>query len=109
VPISALVTGQARHLPRGSTVVLITPSVREDIVLVVDQLLRLGLRPVVVLLVSETFGGAPGTERLVAGLATLGISLTQVSKDDDIGEALSMAGALGGELSRVPIRTTELF
>jgi uncharacterized protein (DUF58 family) len=107
LPISALVTGQARHLPRGSTVVLVTPSVREDIVLVVDQLIRLGLRPVVVLLVAETFGGAPGTERLVAGLGTLGISLTQVSKDDDIGEALSTAGALVGELSRVPIRTTE--
>ena len=89
--ISALATAQAQHLPRGSTVILITPSVREEVALTIDLLLRRGLRPVVVLLDVASFGGPPGTEALTAAITMLGVPVCQVANGADLGVALSMA------------------
>ena len=91
LPISALATAQAQHLPRGSTVILITPSVREQVALTVDLLLRRGLRPVVVLLDTASFGGPPGTEALTTAITILGVPVCQVTNGADLGTALSMA------------------
>ncbi|MDY6878355.1 MAG: DUF58 domain-containing protein [Chloroflexota bacterium] len=91
LPISALATAQAQHLPRGSTVVLITPSVREHVALTVDLLLRRGLRPVVVLLDTASFGGPPGTKALATAITILGVPVCQVANGVDLGTALSMA------------------
>jgi len=93
LPISALTTAQAQHLPRGSTVILITPSVQEHVALTVDLLLRRGLRPVVVLLDAASFGGPPGTEALAAAIAILGVPVYRVANGADLGTALSMADA----------------
>ena len=90
LPISALATAQAQHLPRGSTVILITPSIRERVALTVDLLLRRGLRPVVVLLDAASFGGPPGTEALATAVTVLGVPVCQVANGADLGTALSM-------------------
>ncbi len=90
LPISALATAQAQHLPRGSTVILITPSIREHVALTVDLLLRRGLRPVVVLLDAASFGGPPGTEALATAVTVLGVPVCQVANGADLGTALSM-------------------
>ena len=89
--ISALATAQAQHLPRGSTVILITPSVREEVALTMDLLLRRGLRPVVVLLDVASFGGPPGTKDLMAAITMLGVPVCHVANGADLGVALSMA------------------
>jgi uncharacterized protein (DUF58 family) len=102
IPFAGLLASQCRHLPRGSSVVLVTPSVREDMALIVDQVLRLGLRPVVVLLDADSFKGAPGTDRLAASLSSLGVALAVIANGDDIGQALSLAGSQAGELALVP-------
>jgi uncharacterized protein (DUF58 family) len=91
LPISALATAQAQHLPRGSTVILITPSVREHVALTVDLLLRRGLRPVIVLLDAASFGGPPGTEALATTITALGVPVCQVANGADLGAALSIA------------------
>jgi uncharacterized protein (DUF58 family) len=93
LPISALATAQAQHLPRGSTVILITPSVREHVALTVDLLLRRGLRPVVVLLDAASFGGPVGTEALATAIAMVGVPVCQVANGANLGVALGMAGA----------------
>jgi uncharacterized protein (DUF58 family) len=89
VSISALVMAQARHLPRGSTVILITPSTKEDVASAADYLLRLGLRPVVILLDAASFGGPPGTEGLAMAIAALGVPVSRVANGSDLGAALS--------------------
>lgn len=89
LPFSALLSVQARHLPRGSTVVLITPSTRREVALAADQLVRRGLRPVVVLLHAATFGGPPGTEELAAALRALRVPVLPVACGDDLAVALS--------------------
>jgi uncharacterized protein (DUF58 family) len=89
LPLRALVETQVKHMQRGSTVVLITPSVERDIPLVVDYLLQRGLRPVVVLLEAASFGGQPGTEALMGGIKILGVPFRVVKNGADLEAVLS--------------------
>ena len=90
----AMVTVQSHHLPRGSTVVLITPSVGEEVLIAVDILLRKALRPVAVLLDAASFGGPPGTTDLEATLVGMGVSACRIVCGEDLGEALSRLAAV---------------
>jgi hypothetical protein len=109
LPFGALVAGQARHLPRGSTVVLVTPSPSRDISVAVDQLMRLGLRPVVVLLDAATFGAEWTIDDQEISLRGLGVPLTRIAKDDNIGVSLSLTGVWGTEMRLPQMRATELI
>jgi len=92
LPISALVMAESRHLPRGSTVILVTPSVQEEVALAVDILLRRGLRPVAVLLDAVSFGGSPGTAALAMAIRALSVPVCRVENGVDLGTTLSIAG-----------------
>jgi uncharacterized protein (DUF58 family) len=87
--ISALMTARAQHIPRGSTVVMITPSVESEVALAADLLSQRGLRPLVVLLEAASFGGPQGTRELADAVAALGVPVCVVSKGDDLLTALS--------------------
>ncbi len=89
VPLTGLVEGQARYLPRGSTVVIITPSPSEDVVRSVDLLVRRGLRPVAVLLDASSFGAYYSGESLAMSLKAMGVPVCQVRYGDDLSNALS--------------------
>jgi uncharacterized protein (DUF58 family) len=90
LPISALVTAHAQHMPRGSTVIIVTPSVQEELALAADLLLQRGLRPVIVLIDAATFGGRSGTDDLADAIAALGVPVCQVKNGDDLDTALSV-------------------
>ncbi len=68
LPLYALVQGLFTQLPRGSTVVLITPSPDESILGAVDALTYRDMRPVVVLIDPETFGGHSSIEPIYLGI-----------------------------------------
>ena len=87
--IAALVTAQASQLPQGSSVILVTPTVRADIVHAVDELQLRYLRPVVVLLDAESFGGPHGTETLINSLHERHVPVTVIKCDDNLSQALS--------------------
>jgi hypothetical protein len=91
LPLQGLVETEARNLPRGSTVVLITPATGDDVALTVEMLERRGMRPVVVLLDAASFGGSKGTDRVADHLAVLGTPVCRVKNGDDLGTALSSA------------------
>ena len=63
--IAALVGAQARQLPSGSSVILITPTIRPELLIAVDDLQRRNLRPVLILLFAESFGGRTGSDKLM--------------------------------------------
>jgi uncharacterized protein (DUF58 family) len=88
LPLSGLLEAQARHITRGSTVILITPTVREQFALTLEFLSRRGLRPIVVLLDAETFGGAPGSTKLAYMVKAMGVPVRKVANGQDIREAL---------------------
>jgi uncharacterized protein (DUF58 family) len=90
LPLYGLIELQAQHIPRGSTVVLITHSIREEIALSADFLNRRGLRPVVVLLDAASFDGPPGTDKLEAMLRFLSVPVRVIHNGDNIGAALAV-------------------
>jgi len=88
LPLHGLVESQVQYLPRGSTVILVTPSTREDVVLAVDGLSMRDMRPIVVLIDPHSFGSPYLTESLIEKLQIRGIPLTVISKDNNLKEDL---------------------
>jgi uncharacterized protein (DUF58 family) len=91
LPLEGLIEAQARHLPRGSTVVLITPATSEMVVQIADLLLRRGMRPVVVLIDAATFGGYFSSVHLEKSLSILGVPACNLRYGDDMSAVLSSA------------------
>ena len=91
LPLQGLIEAQARYLPRGSTVVLVTPATSETLIQITDLLLRRGLRPVVVLIDSATFGGYFSSAHLEKSLSVLGVPVCNLRYGDDLSEVLSSA------------------
>lgn len=89
LPLLGVIEAQAQHLPRGSTVVLITSSINQEIALAVDYLARRGLRPISVLLNTESFGGVKGTHALAERLKILNVITREISNGDSLEAALS--------------------
>ena len=91
MPLQALVDAQVRSLPRGSTVILITPSSGNEVTLSAELLSRRGMRPVVVLLDSSTFGGSAGADRVEGNLDLMGIPTCRIVYGADLTTTLSEA------------------
>jgi uncharacterized protein (DUF58 family) len=90
MPLIDLVFIQAKLLPIGSGVIIITPLTGPDLFLALEDLQRRNLRPVVILIKSETFGGPGDTEKTVASLLSRNIPVCQVGFGDDIGAQLAL-------------------
>jgi uncharacterized protein (DUF58 family) len=89
MPLQGLVEAQARHLPRGSTVVLITPSTADTVYRTVDLLVRRGLRPVVVLVDPLSFGGYFSVQRVAEQLKMMNVPYCQIQEGQEMGAVLS--------------------
>jgi hypothetical protein len=70
-------------------VVLITPSTSREVALVVDYLLQRGLKPIVVIINSSTFGGAEGADQLVVSIKLLGVPYRLIENEMELSAALS--------------------
>lgn len=92
LPIWGLLDIHAQHLARGSTIVLVTHSVEQEVVMATDFLARRGLRPVVVLVDAASFNGPAGTDELAENFRYMRIPLRVVRKGDDLGKVLSVRG-----------------
>jgi uncharacterized protein (DUF58 family) len=89
LPLSSWVETEARHLSRGSIVILITPSVQPGIAYLVDRLNHMGLRPVLILLDASSFGNFQGSGEIYSQVKHLGIPVYRVVKGDDLDATLS--------------------
>ena len=89
LPLQGLVEAQARHLPRGSTVILITPSASDAVYQVADLIMRRGLRPVAVLLDAATFGGYFSAEVVENQLKALRVPCCRIVEGADLSAVLS--------------------
>lgn len=78
VPLRGLVETQVKHMVKGSSVVLITPSTHHEMVIVAEYLLRRGLKPVVVLLDAASFGGPDGSAELAIQIRSIGVPVRLV-------------------------------
>ncbi|HEX8993576.1 MAG TPA: DUF58 domain-containing protein [Anaerolineales bacterium] len=89
LPISVLVTTQARYLPQGSSVILITPSTSLDLTVIADELQRRNLRPLIILLMSESFGGASGSKQVAEHLIAQRVPVCVVYCDADLSQTFA--------------------
>jgi uncharacterized protein (DUF58 family) len=78
LPLLGLIEAQAQNISRGSTVILITPSNKEEIALTADLLLRRGLRPIAILLDAITFGGNGEIDFLAERLRLLNVPVKKI-------------------------------
>jgi uncharacterized protein (DUF58 family) len=91
--LPSLVTAQFGQMPQGSSAILITPMVWPELLLAVDSLQRRNLRPVVVLLMTESFGNRLNNEALAQSLMQRNVPLCRVYCDADLSETLSSFAA----------------
>jgi uncharacterized protein (DUF58 family) len=89
VPLRGLIETQVKHIARGSTVVIITPSIDREVIIIFDHLLRRGIRPIAVLMDRESFGGEPGVEFLVEQTKSMGIPVRILNCDEELSVSLS--------------------
>lgn len=88
LPFESLVAQQGRLLPRGSHIILITPTVRTGFLTAVDYLQGRRLRPFIALLDAESFGGPSGSRTLADALRQRGASVCLLVCGDDLGLTL---------------------
>ncbi len=88
LPIHGLVESQISYLPRGSTVILITPSVREEVILAVGEIIMRELRPVVVMIDQNSFGSPYKIDKVFEGLTSKNVPVLVVQKGCNIKQSL---------------------
>jgi uncharacterized protein (DUF58 family) len=91
--LPSLVTAQLGQLPQGSSAILITPMVWPELLIAVDSLQRRNLRPVVVLLMAESFGNLSSNEELAQSIMNRNVPLCRVYCGADLTETLSSFAA----------------
>ena len=87
--LPALVTAQMGQLPQGSSAILVTPMIFPELLIAVDSLLRRNLRPVVVLLMTLSFGSRASNEDLARSLEERKVPVCRVYCDEDLSATLS--------------------
>ena len=87
--LPSLVTAQMGQLPQGSSAILVTPMIYPELLIAVDSLQRRNLRPVVVLLMTLSFGSRASNEDLAKSLEERNVPVCRVNCDDDLSATLS--------------------
>jgi len=87
--LPTLVTAQMGQLPQGSSAILVTPLIHPELLIAVDSLQRRNLRPVVVLLMTLSFGSRANNEDLAKSLEERKVPVCRVYCDDDLSATLS--------------------
>ena len=77
------------QLPQGSSAILVTPMIYPELLIAVDSLQRRNLRPVVVLLMTLSFGSRASNEDLAKSLTERNVPVCRVYCDDDLSATLS--------------------
>ncbi len=88
LPLLGLVEAEISHLPRGSIVVLITPSSHDTVALAADALMQRRMTPVVVLVDGASFGGPSSVDYLALVLRQHRVPSSVVKKGMDLRVAL---------------------
>jgi uncharacterized protein (DUF58 family) len=87
--LPGLVAAEMGQLPQGSSAILITPMIWPELLLAADSLQRRNLRPVVVLLMSQSFGSRASNEDLATSLTERKVPVCRVYCEADLSETLS--------------------
>ncbi len=84
LPLIGLIQAQSPHLPRGSTVILLTSSLDRSIEIGVEEMIRRDLQPVVVLVDRMSFGGRRTSEELISRLRSRRVPVAVLRRGENI-------------------------
>lgn len=87
--LPTLVTAQMGQLPQGSSAILVTPMIYPELMIAVDSLQRRNLRPVVVLMMTLSFGSRASNEDIAKSLEERKVPVCRVYCDEELGATLS--------------------
>lgn len=93
IPLTDMLHAESHLFPRGTTVIVITPTVREGWAISARQLARRGLRLVTVLVDPESFGARSSAAPLAELLQASGMAVYLIRNGDDLTMALSRTPA----------------
>lgn len=105
VPLLGIIEGQANQIVRGSTVVLVSDSSSENMVVAVDILLRRDLHPVVILIDPGSFGASVDSASLALRIRQYGVPVSLIHKDDSL--KLALEGSLFGPDHSSPVNLNQ--
>ena len=89
IPFREVLNAEGSRLPRGTVVVAISPSVREEWVQTALYLDRVGLRVATILVDAASFGGPSGADRLQERLLATGAASIILRNGDSLKEVLN--------------------
>jgi len=89
VPIADMLHAESHLFPRGTTLIVITPTTSESWVTAARQLARRGLRMVTVLVDPKSFGGTQTTDGVATMLHASGMVAYTIRNGDNLTEVLS--------------------
>ena len=95
VPIDGVVNAESHLFPRGTTVIVVSPTTRDRWTSTARQLRRRGLRVVSVLIDPESFGGTFSNAGLVTMMQANGMMTYDIKAGDDLTAVLSQNTAGG--------------
>jgi uncharacterized protein (DUF58 family) len=103
--IAGLAGAEARHLPLGSSVIMITASPRPEVALAADEFQRRGQRLIVLLLDSSSFGGSERPDTLLDMLVARATPVCLLRCDDDLTHRLATFSQEVRSEGRARVRT----
>lgn len=89
VPLQDMLHAESHLFPRGTTVIVVTPTTQESWAVASRQLMRRGLRMVSVLVNPASFGGPRSSDSLLTLLNASGLMAYSVNAGDDLTAVLS--------------------
>ena len=99
IPISDMLTAESQMFPRGTTVIVVTPTTQENWATAARQLARRGLRVVTVLINPASFGGYRSTDGVLTLLQASGMVAYVVNNGDELTAVLSQTRKLTGNFT----------
>jgi uncharacterized protein (DUF58 family) len=101
VPISDVLHAESHLFPRGTTIIVVTPTTRNNWPTAAQQLARRGLRVVTVLINPKSFGGSRSVDGVFTMLQASGMVVYMVNEGDDLTAVLSQSVKRAGQVTMV--------
>ena len=89
VPISSVLHAESQLLPRGATIIIITPSTGQNLITMARQQMQRGLRVVTVLVDPASFGSNQSAVGVTDMLQASGVLTYLVQRGDNLAQVLS--------------------
>ena len=94
IPMTGLIEMQAKLLPLGTGLIIITPSVKTELLFAIEDLQHRNLRPVVLSIKPDTFGGTGDSEMIMSGLLRRNVPVCAVGFGDELSAKLSLPAVI---------------